>query len=510
MKETMKVKIFKYDPLLSQEPHYATYRVPRQDRNKVLDVLRYVYSNLDSSLSFNWECRFEVCGQCAVMVNGIPKLACHELATDGMVIEPLSNFPVVKDLVVDKSVYKLNLERIASRLVRREPPASEPEPMDQNIIRSQIDDLARCINCFVCIAGCPVVSVDRLRDFSGPAALLRLARFAYDPRDNDARVSKALSEGLYQCLSCRNCELTCPFNLPIVSSIRKMRYDAARASLGPPRPNEQTNLAIENTGNPFKATDISNTKPTADLPTKGEFAYFAGCYANFKYTDTGRATVKLLQAGGLTIARIPGEICCGLPALFSGKRSLAQKLARRNVEAIRGTGARKVLSACCGCSTMLREEYPELLGNTGFESVHVAELLSDLVSDGKIAFNNEMPLSVTYHDPCHLKHLGLFDPPRMLISKVPGVKLVEMSMNRQFAFCCGGGAIVSVNSPYLSRRISGARVEQAEKTGARTIVTACPSCRFQLSLHARQREMEVLDIPDFLLKFLEPEHLRNP
>ena len=99
------VKIRRFDPAIDKEPRYETYEVPPEgyDGVKVVDTLRYIYENLDSSLAFRETCYQRICGVCTVMVNNKPVLACDALSEKEMVIEPVANRRVLKDLIIDSS-----------------------------------------------------------------------------------------------------------------------------------------------------------------------------------------------------------------------------------------------------------------------------------------------------------------------------------------------------------------------------------------------------------------------
>jgi succinate dehydrogenase/fumarate reductase iron-sulfur protein len=94
------------------KPMPVQYRIPYADRMRVMDALNYIREHIDSSLAFRWSCRYYAkCGTCAAMINGKPGLTCYEPATDGMVVGPLANFPVVRDLVIDRREWDERVNR---------------------------------------------------------------------------------------------------------------------------------------------------------------------------------------------------------------------------------------------------------------------------------------------------------------------------------------------------------------------------------------------------------------
>ena len=175
MKETtIQLDIYRYRPDWDA-PGYQTYEVPYRDDWVVLDALNYVKDQIDGSLSYRWSCRMGVCGSCGMQVNGEPTLTCATFLTDlypGPVkVEPLNNFPVERDLVVDLTSFLEKLDHVSPYIVRKED--------DENDLTSEYSQtpaelerykqFSMCINCMLCYAACPVVG--RVDEFLGPAAL---------------------------------------------------------------------------------------------------------------------------------------------------------------------------------------------------------------------------------------------------------------------------------------------------------------------------------------------------
>jgi succinate dehydrogenase/fumarate reductase iron-sulfur protein len=117
----IKVIVVRTNPETDMRPVKVTYDVPWQDKMRVMDALNYIRENYDSSLAFRFSCRYYAkCGTCAAMVNGKPVLTCYEEAKDGMLVEPLANFPVVRDLVVDRVDWDMRVSQQLKGLT--EPP----------------------------------------------------------------------------------------------------------------------------------------------------------------------------------------------------------------------------------------------------------------------------------------------------------------------------------------------------------------------------------------------------
>ena len=137
------------------------------------------------------------------------------------------------------------------------------------------------------------------------------------------------------------------------------------------------------------------------------------------------------------------------------------------------------------------------------------EYLSEALKDGRLRLTKEVPMKVTYHDPCHLgRHLGddgIYESPREVLASVPGIELVEMERNRENAWCCGAGAGVREANPELALWTANERIQEAKATGASAIVTSCPWCERNFRDAAREygEGMEVYDIVEVVRRALE-------
>jgi fumarate reductase (CoM/CoB) subunit B len=198
---------------------YQDFRVPYQKWMRVIDVLNWIAENEATDLAYRWFCSTKMCGTCAVRMNGREVLACWEAAEPAMMIEPLRNLPVVRDLVVDRTRYEEKVASLEPWLERRAPYAGFPEPLAHGEIRNASAALD-CIGCMCCYSACPVIGLGDLTDFAGPAPLVQLGQTALDPRNDPAKVARSLAQtGIFNCVSCYKCEEVCPAHIPIVSRI---------------------------------------------------------------------------------------------------------------------------------------------------------------------------------------------------------------------------------------------------------------------------------------------------
>jgi Fe-S oxidoreductase len=209
-----------------------------------------------------------------------------------------------------------------------------------------------------------------------------------------------------------------------------------------------------------------------------EVLYFPGCYLSYdpRLKKAARATADILNRAGIDFGILgPGENCCGESIRKTGDEELFKRLARENIKTFIDNGVKKILVSSPHCYHTFKNEYPEFMVN--FEVVHISQYLFELINEGRLEFTGEYGKKVTYHDPCYLgRHNGIYDEPREVLRKVPGLELIEMADLRQDGLCCGGGGgRIWMETP-KGQRFSDLRLEQATGVGAEVLVTSCPYC----------------------------------
>jgi succinate dehydrogenase/fumarate reductase iron-sulfur protein len=198
---------------------YQAFEVPYQKWMRVLDALNWIAENAAADLAFRWFCGSKMCGTCAVRMNGREVLACWEAVEPDMIIEPLRNLPVIRDLVVDRTRYEEKVASLEPWIERREPYQAFPEPLTHKQMKDASTALD-CISCMCCYSACPVIGLGNLTDFAGPAPLVQLGQTALDPRNSPEKVRRSLEQtGIFNCVSCYKCEEVCPASIPIVSRV---------------------------------------------------------------------------------------------------------------------------------------------------------------------------------------------------------------------------------------------------------------------------------------------------
>jgi len=221
------IAIKKFDPEIDEKPHWATYKVPFVKTMTVMEALEYLWDQ-GEYVAFRANCREFTCGSCAMLIDGKPQLACDTLLKNNMALEPLSRYPVLKDLVVDTrqtigKIKELKYWPEAGDKKREFKPAKE-------VLEKFSEVYSRCIECYCCLEACPASASENSK-FDGPMHLLHLARAHHHPLETEDRIRQASGRGLWACVSCFECADVCPVDLSPGDEITKLRRNAIKEAI---------------------------------------------------------------------------------------------------------------------------------------------------------------------------------------------------------------------------------------------------------------------------------------
>jgi len=230
---TITLEVFRYRPDSEKEPVFQSFSVPFRDDWVVLDALNYLKDEVDGSISYRWSCRMGVCGSCGMMVNGTPKLTCAAFLKDyypGPVrVEPLANFPVERDLIVNITDFAKKLKEVKPFLIRKEEkPVSEGEYLQSPAELANFKQYSMCINCLLCYAACPVYGLEPT--FIGPAAIALAQRYNLDSRDQGQEQRHEVifrHEGIWECTFVGECSEVCPKDVDPAGAIQQAKIGGA-------------------------------------------------------------------------------------------------------------------------------------------------------------------------------------------------------------------------------------------------------------------------------------------
>jgi fumarate reductase iron-sulfur subunit len=227
------LEVHRYLPDVEAEPRFQEYEFAYEDNWVILDALNHIKAEIDPTLSFRWSCRMGVCGSCGMMVNGEAKLTCEayvrDYDTENIRIEPLTHFPVIRDLVINMEDFMEKLPTVTPWLI----PAEDEAPDDGEYLQTpaemaQYKRFSMCINCMLCYSACPVYGLDS--SFTGPAALALAHRYNLDSRD-DGQSQRAdvvtAHEGIWECTYVGECTQVCPKGVDPAGAIQMLKLSYA-------------------------------------------------------------------------------------------------------------------------------------------------------------------------------------------------------------------------------------------------------------------------------------------
>lgn len=319
---------------------------------------------------------------------------------------------------------------------------------------------------------------------------------------------------IWACTTCRACEEACPVFNEHVSLIIDMRRNLVLTEGKAPGEVNRTFTNLERHSNEWGRPRSARAewaqglavKTMAETEGKVEYLYYVGTAASFDQRNQkiARAFAQLLLKAGVSFAILGAEEeSDGDSARRLGNEFLSQELMAKNIEIFQSYGVKKIVTTDPHAYNAFLKEYPDF-GFTA-EIVHHTEMLARLIDGGNLHPVNRITRKVTYHDSCYLgRYNGIYDAPRYILGKIPGIELVEMERSRNKSMCCGAGGGSMFKEETGDQRINVLRTEQALETGASTIATACPYCMTMLIDGAKatgtEEQVDTLDVVELLLE----------
>ncbi len=294
------------------------------------------------------------------------------------------------------------------------------------------------------------------------------------------------------CTTCEVCNTRCQLQLPIEHNWMEMRgklVDEEKRGTFPAFEMIAASLRGENDIWAGKRENRDKWVPAdvaEKIPEQSDIIYFAGCTASYVETDIAEASIRLLQDSGYNVGYMgKDEACCGIPMKVSGKWDVFEEIYEHNVAEARKRGAKTIVTSCPACGLVWKELYAKLAAERGeeyeFEVKHYSELVADAIAEGKFELkDNPFEGKVTFHDSCHMgRAQGNYEPPREMLTAIPGVDFVEMEHNREEGLCCGSVLTLIGENP-VAPILGKHRLQEAVDVGADTVVALCPCCQVQL------------------------------
>jgi len=419
-----------------------------------------------------------------------------------------------------------------------------------------VDGVNKCVHCGLCLAYCPTFA-ELGTEMDSPRGRILLVKSLAEGR---IALTDSVVNHLSLCLDCRACETVCPAGVPYGQLIEAAKAEIERQrpggpprrlfrwvnfSLLLPRPRmlglaasllrfyQQSRLqALARASGlvrllPGKLQaweallpELPPASERAPLPEliqaegarQARVALLTGCVQQVVFSSHNRATARVLALNGVEVLVPQAQGCCGALHAHAGDHARAQELARRTIEVFEVSQVDAVVVNTSGCGAHMKaywnllKDDPVYAGRARAFSEKVqdiAEFLARGALRGPLA---PVPLTVTYHDPCHVVHgQKIRSQPRQLLAQLPGLKLVEL---READWCCGSAGIYNLTQPEMATRLQERKVRNLLATGAEAVVTANPGCIIQIAqgLRAQGSSMKVLHLVELLaLAYRRPE-----
>ncbi len=429
-----------------------------------------------------------------------------------VVLTFLNLLPLSKHFHVITAIPNVFLSKLepAGRLSKQDLESEDVESYGTSLMRhftwKQVLDMYTCTECGRCSSQCPATATNK--PLAPRQMLLNLRDYLYEHPESmldDGWEEKIVSENvvsdevLWSCNTCRACEEACPVHIEYVDKIVDMRRHLVQEEARFPTELTRTFKGMETQGNPWGINADKRDEWAAglDIPTladkpDAEYLFFVGCAGSFddRAKKITKAVAKILDKAGVSYAILgKEEPCNGDTARRLGNEYLYQTMAQMAVEVFEGYKVKKVITNCPHCFNTIANEFPQFGGN--YETVHAAQLVADLIRQGKVKIDKEIAKTIVYHDSCYLgRYNEIYDPPRAILQALPGVILRESSRSRNTGMCCGAGGGRMWIDEDPSQRVNTLRVDQLLETKPDVIASACPYCMTMLSDGIKEKQLE--------------------
>ena len=317
---------------------------------------------------------------------------------------------------------------------------------------------------------------------------------------------------LWQCTTCGACEQACPVGVehtPVIIGARRGLVSNGEAAeyLTTTYTNLERRQNIWGLMYDQRAKFVQSAEVEIFDPKKHEYLIWLGCAGAFEadYQKSMRSLFDILRANGKTFGVLSKEKCTGDIAKRTGNEYMFQELANENIETLKASGTKKIVTSCPHCLKTIAHDY-RLMGYE-VETVHSATLVEELTRHVAVEWTERD--AVTYHDPCYLgRYANTHAEPRTLLNRF-GADVKDPARAHDNPFCCGAGGGLLFEEHEAGKRISQERFEQLQATGAGKVVMACPFCSIMLkgaqaSANAQVEMVDLMSYVDGQLKKVEP------
>jgi glycolate oxidase iron-sulfur subunit len=346
----------------------------------------------------------------------------------------------------------------------------EGEPMTP----SMVQHFDACLGCMACVTACPSgVQYDKL---------IEATRAQVERRHDRPRRDRALRKAIFALF-------------PYPRRLRALRpFLRAYQATGIPKALRRSGLlhrlsptlaAMESLAPPLEKKELVPARTPAQGGKRGTVGMLLGCVQREFFPGTNAATARVLAAEGFEVVAPAAQGCCGALSAHNGREDEAQSFARRLIEEFEAADVDWVVVNAAGCGSSMKE-YADLLaddpayaGRAAAFTAKVRDVSELLTEQGPVATRHPLPITVAYHDACHLGHAqGVRAQPRALLRGIPGLEVREIA---DADICCGSAGIYNILEPEPARELGDRKAANVLQTGASLLVTANPGCLMQVA-----------------------------
>ncbi len=377
--------------------------------------------------------------------------------------------------------------------------------------KADLKNLANCMLCpNMCRFDCGTLQAAQKETMS-PATKARIGYYLTTGKIdyNDADFVNMM----YMCTNEESCKVWCPFEFSVVSLLETVRDDINDKGLMPDFCKKQIEkLKKTNTIEDHNIFETYKEKDIENVETDGndDIFYYLGC-ESMKLPEVVKANIEILKKAGIKFStNLDKKVCCGAPAFSIRDLELAKELAGKNIELIKSTGAKIIVSDCPGCIQTLTKRYESLEISNEIKTVHIVDYFNQLIKEGKLKLENPITddlKQIAIHDPCLLaRNLGDTSSIREILSNIKGLEIQEPQFNKENTHCCGWSGTLHWADEKIAKKQASNRIDELTESGANNIVSACPLCELGLGhgIEASQKQgIKVLDISNLILKALK-------
>ncbi len=367
------------------------------------------------------------------------------------------------------------------------------------------DEVAKCNKCGFCLPSCPTYLVKKSEAYS-PRGRNAITRFAIE---NSLELNADTEKALFTCLGCGACAAVCLSSVQTKDLIFQNRECQVDRGFYPKVAKrlvktleESRNISDDDQEDRAEWLELIKDLPEDAFEKEhADILFFVGCVASFfpMVQKIPANMAKILQMVEVDFTILGGdEWCCGFPLVGAGMPEKLEELKKHNLQKVADVGANRIVFTCPSCLHTWKHLY-----DTDLELMHASQLIAELIKSGSLKLKNDIDVTATYHDPCDLgRNTGIYEEPREVIQAIPGLRFVELPLNRKFSVCCGGGGNVEMTDQDLSAQVAQVKLDSIKDVGAEMVITGCQQCVRTMATRARRQkiDLEAKDLTELVVE----------